>query len=189
MRIALKILAVLILGSVLGLAATMLSLSMRMAGRIEDGPWKTNLTSGSAQSSPYTRAVVAIHGLFALNQSETIYYTANTDDAGNRLEGNCRYQITGRDPDARWWSITAYGRDDFLIPNPAHRYSVSKTSIARDSHGDFAVQVGGEAGSKNWIPAGRGRFSLSLRLYNPGPDIRRDPARAILPALAMVSCS
>ena len=51
MRIALKILAVLILGSVLGLAATMLSLSMRMAGRIEDGPWKTNLTSGSAQST------------------------------------------------------------------------------------------------------------------------------------------
>ena len=27
--------------------------------------------------------------------------------------------------------ITAYGADDYLIPNPAHRYSVSETDIAR----------------------------------------------------------
>ena len=29
--------------------------------------------------------MVAVHGLFALNRNETIYYTANTDSDGHRL--------------------------------------------------------------------------------------------------------
>lgn len=173
----------------LGLMATWLSMHGPMPGRISNGPWKTNLATGSARSGPYTRALVAVHGLFALNRNETIYYTANTDSDGHLLRGNCRYEITGRDPDARWWSITAYGRDDYLIPNPAHRYSVSKTTVARTPEGEFAVQVGGLAVDDNWIPTGAGRFSLSLRLYNPGPDVRQDPAHVTLPQLKRMSCS
>ncbi len=159
------------------------------SGRVSDGPWNTNLTTGSAQNNPYQRAAVAVHGLFALNSSEAIYYTATTDNDGRALDGNCRYEITGRDPDARWWSVTVYGVDDYLIPNPAHRYSVSKTAIARDASGNFAAQIGGTAGGDNWIPVAPGRFSLSLRLYNPGPSILADPAHAALPALKKVSCS
>ncbi len=173
----------------LGIAATWLTVFRIRRGAIADGPWKTNLTTGSAQSDPYHRASVAIHGLFALNPRETIYYTAGTDNDGYALEGNCRYEISGRDPDARWWSITAYGPDDFLIPNPAHRYSVSKTTVARDATGNFAVQVGGDASGDNWIPVGAGRFSLSMRLYNPGPGVVLDPSRAVLPGLRKVSCS
>ena len=37
----------------------------------------------------------------------------------------------GRDPEARWWSITAYTRDHFLIETPSHRYSVDKSSAVR----------------------------------------------------------
>jgi hypothetical protein len=158
-------------------------------GGVSDGPWKTNLTTGSAQNNPYQRAAVAVHGLFALNRSEAIYYTATTDNDGRALDGSCRYEITGRDPDARWWSITAYGGDDYLIPNPAHRHSVSKTAIARDASGDFAAQVGGNADGDNWIPVAVGRFSLTLRLYNPGPSILADPSHAALPDLEKVSCS
>jgi hypothetical protein len=185
----LKIISVLFVGAVLGVLATWLIMRRGIPGEIGNGPWKTNLTAGSAQSGPYQRAFVAIHGLFALNQSEAIYYMAIADNDGHALEGHCRYEITGHDPDARWWSITAYGADDYLIPNPAHRYSVSETNIARDASGGFAVQVGGDSGGGNWIPVGPGRFSLSLRLYNPGPSVIRDPAHTALPALKEVSCS
>jgi hypothetical protein len=174
---------------VLGFSITWLTVFHSTSGRVSDGPWKTSLTAGSAESNPYQRASVAVHGLFALNRSEAIYYTASTDSDGHALDGHCRYEIAGRDPDARWWSITAYGPDDFLIPNPAHRYSVSKTAIARDASGDFAVQVGSEAVGDNGIPVGQGRFSLTLRLYNPGPGVVLDPAHAALPTLKRVSCS
>src|SRR5271155_3459518 len=109
MTLALRILAVLIVGTALGLATTWFVTSRGgMGDSVVDGPWKTSLVVGSSQSDPYTRARVALHGLLALNRSETIYYTATTDDQGHALDGQCVYEIRGRDPNTRWWSITAY---------------------------------------------------------------------------------
>jgi hypothetical protein len=191
MHVAVKILGVVVVGVAIGLGATwVVVVHGNMPGGVADGPWKTSLVFGSAQSDPYTRARVALHGLFALNSKETLYYTATEDSDGHALDGKCRYQLAGRDPNARWWSITAYGADDFLIPNARNLFSVSATSVVRQAGGKFAVDVGGEnpAGGGNWIPAGTGSFSLTLRLYNPGPDVALDPEHAVLPSLKKVSC-
>jgi hypothetical protein len=185
----LKSLAVLILGTVLGLAATW-AVAFRgdMPGGIADGPWRTNLAIGSAGADARTRAAVALHGLFALNRSETIYYTAMTDDAGDRLNGGCTYRVAGRDPGTRWWSVTAYGADDYLIANAANRYSVSKNSVARDAGGSFDAEISAAPRAGNWIPVAKAPFSLTLRLYNPGPRAAADPAHAELPKIEKVSC-
>jgi hypothetical protein len=189
MRLLLKSLAVLVIGTALGLALTWAT-AMRgtMPGGISDGPWRTNLSVGSAGGDMATRAAVALHGLLALNRSETIYYTAGTDDAGKPLSGACAYRLAGRDPDARWWSITAYGPDDYLIPNPANRYSISKNSVMRDGSGAFSTEVSTRPGGANAIPVGAGAFTLTLRLYNPGASVAADPAHAALPAIERVSC-
>ena len=50
------------------------------------------------------------------------------------------------------------------------------------------MQVGGADATANWIPLAPGRFSLSLRLYNPGPRVVFDPAHVVLPTLKKVSC-
>jgi len=183
-----RIVAVIVIGIVLGLLATWITMR-EMPGAISNGAWTINLNTGSPQSDAYTRARVALHGLFALNRNETIYFTATKDDAGDRLSGKCRYELRGRDPNARWWSITAYGADDFLIANPQNIYSVSATSIVRGKDGSFSVAVGGERGTNaNWIPTADGAFSLSLRLYNPGPDVALDPSRAALPSVKRIAC-
>jgi hypothetical protein len=179
----------LVAGVALGLFATWLTVFHHsMPGGIDDGPWRTNLSIGSAASSPYTRASVALHGLLALNRSETIYYTAGADSAGNALDGDCRYEVAGRDPDTRWWSITAYAADDYLIPNAQNRYSVSKNSVVRAPDGSVSAAVGGTSPSQNWIPVGHGPFTLTLRLYNPSAGVAANPARAQLPAITKVAC-
>jgi len=192
MHVAVKIAGTLIVGTALGLAVTWFVTGRGgMGDNVVDGVWKTSLVTGSPQSDPYTRARVALHGLLALNRNETIYYTATEDSDGAKLDGKCRYDIQGRDPNARWWSITAYGSDDYLIPNSGNLYSVSQTSVRRQKTGVFQIAVGGAAApaeSTNWIPAGDGAFSLTLRLYNPGPDVALDPEHAVLPALKKVSC-
>jgi hypothetical protein len=148
MKFGVKLAAALVAGIALGLFATWTTV-VRGAGphALSNGPWRTSLSTGSADSDLYTRASVALHGLLALNRSETIYYTAATDSSGAVLDGACAYDIVGRDPDARWWSITAYGSDDYLIPNPVDRYSISKNTVGGkrgprpelDSHGARAV--------------------------------------------------
>lgn len=192
MHVAVKIAGALVVGTALGLAATWFVTGRGgMGDNVANGPWKTSLVVGSPQSDPYTRARVALHGLLALNRKETIYFTAETDSDGAALNGKCRYEIDGRDPNTRWWSITAYGSDDYLIPNPQNLYSVSQTSVLRQKDGSFRIAVGGAhapSADMSWIPAGSGPFSLTLRLYNPGPDVALDPEHVVLPALKKVSC-
>ena len=189
MRQAFKIAAALVLGTLLGLFLTFITVVRPLfPGGIANGPWRTNLSNGDAAGDPYTRARVALHGPLALNRTETIYFTATRDSNGDRLDGRCIYEVSGRDPDARWWSITAYGPNERLIPNPANRYSVSKTTVAHDANSDFTLRIGGTEPGANWIPLCPGRVSLNLRLYNPGPLISFDPAHAALPAIKKVRC-
>lgn len=189
MRAFLKTVAAVLAGGALGLAATWFT-TVRggLPGGASDGPWHTSLAIGSAAADPYTRGRVALHGLFALNRSETVYYDATADDAGGRLSADCTYRIEGRDPDTRWWSITAYGIDDYLIANAAKRYSISKNSVTHSANGSFAATVSRAPAAGNWIPANGGRFSLTLRLYNPGGAVVADPAHAQLPRIVKVSC-
>jgi len=189
MRTAFKILAVLVIGTALGLIATWVTVVRgTMGGAVADGPWRTSLYAGSSEGGPYLRASIALHGLLALNRHETIYYTAATDSDGNALRGNCVYLVEGRDPPARWWSITAYGADDYLIPNPAGRYSVSMNSVARRADGSFTATLSKGQGGANWIPVADGAFNVSMRLYNPDASVAADPAHVALPTIRKGTC-
>ena len=187
-RLVWKGLAALLAGTALGVFVTWLTVFRIPPGGVNDGPWRTDLILGNPEGDAAQRAFVAVHGLFGLPRPEAIRYTARTDSEGQPLDGHCRYELTGRPPNARWWSITAYGPGDGLIANPANRYSVSSHSVTPDASGKLAVQIGGTARGDNWVPAGSGRFSLTLRLYNPGLVFKADPARAELPILQQVSC-
>jgi hypothetical protein len=189
MRCALKILSVLVVGTALGLLATWATVVRgAMSGNISSGPWRTSLYTGSSEGGPYLRAHIAVHGLLALSREETIYYTAASDSEDRTLDGSCTYQIEGRDPPTRWWSITAYGADDFLIPNAADRYSVSMNSVARRAEGSFAITLSQGQAEGNWIPVTAGPFNVTIRLYNPQAAVVADPAQVQLPAIKRESC-
>ena len=196
MHSALKAVIAIAAGIALGLLLTWATV-MRASqlGDVKDGPWHTSLDVGSNKGDALLRARVALHGLFALNRSETIYYTATRDSDGGPLSGDCSYRITGRDPHARWWSITAYGPDDFLIPNKAKRYAISKSGLVRRRDGRFVAAISQRRPKDdngkplaNWIAISAEPFSLVLRLYNPDDDIVASPARAGLPRISRWSC-
>jgi hypothetical protein len=187
MRLWLKALLTIVSGLVLGVVLTWVTVRS-MPGGVSDGPWRTSLTIGSSEANPWQRAAIALHGLFALNRSETIYYTASHDSGGQMLDGNCIYRLKGHEPDARWWSITAYGPDDYLMANKQNRYSVSKTGITRNADGTFTATLSKAAGPGNWIPIPERHFSLTMRLYNPAPGVVADPANAMVPQIVRVVC-
>ena len=188
MRVLVKILITLLCAVLIALGLTWLTVVRGVPGTVADGPWRTSLLTGSAQSGPYLRASVALHGLFALNRGETLYYTAYTDSEGKDLDGNCIYHIVGRELPARWWSITAYGGDDFLIDNPAGRYSISKTNVVKADDGNFNITAARHSTAKNWIPLKGKFFSLTLRLYNPDARVAADPRAPDLPSINRAVC-
>ncbi len=155
----------------------------------KNGPWLTLLAAGSPDADMYTRTAVALGAIGALRKEETIYFFARKDSAGNDLRGECSYRIEGRDLDARWWSITLYGNDNFLIDNPSNRYSISKTNVVRGSDGTFVIRLSRTQTSVNWIATSRKGFRVTLRIYNPGASVSDHPATAALPAIVREECS
>src|SRR5688572_3872344 len=108
---------------------------------IKAGPWRTNVATGSAEANPYERAAIAVAGLYALSKEETLYYTAFTDSDGRALDGRCDYRVTGRPLPARWWSLTLYGADHYLVANPANVFSRHANNLEFDGDGAYVVHV------------------------------------------------
>jgi len=158
-------------------------------GTLASGPWETGKDFGSADASALVRARVALRGLLALPRDEAMYFTARTDSAGVPFDGRCRYEIRGGRFDARWWSITLYGSDDFLIPNSANRYSVTKNNVKRGADGAFVIRLSSVEERNNWIATSPDGFQITLRLYNPGPAVKDNPATTPLPSIVKEACT
>lgn len=193
-RRALGVAALLLCALLVGVVSAVLGVRNRFAaGGVRSGAWQTNANIGSSAAGPYLRAGVALGGLLALNASETVYYTATTDDAGEALSTSCQYRVEGTEPATRWWSITAYAADSFLIRGSNGRYSVDKTAVEKSADGSFVVRVGGEPRAGNWIstgpPDGGRPFSLTLRLYNPDASIVSNLGSVPLPRIVQEHCS
>ena len=180
-----------IAGIVIGSGGAWLSLRAGLgAGATKSGPWVTSSVTGSTDADLRTRATVAIAGLLALSAKEAIYFNAEEDSAGAPLDGRCRYRVTGSDPKARWWSLTLYGADHFLVTNPAQRFSFHMRNVPRTGDGGFAFDVAPTGEGDGWLPTGgQARFALTLPAYNPDPTIIGRPDRAHLPRIEKVSCA
>jgi hypothetical protein len=169
-------------------AKTVLSKQLDRAA-VHNGPWRTLLATGDVDSDMYERAAIAVGGLLALSKQETLYYTATEDSNGLALEENCTYHVLGIDPDARWWSLTAYAADHFLPQNTDNALSVSKTTVDRDKDGLFDIIVSANPSTKNWISSrSAGNYSLTLRLYNPNTTVYESPQSVELPSILRGSC-
>ncbi|MEQ7154559.1 DUF1214 domain-containing protein [Brevundimonas aurifodinae] len=182
-----------VVGLVVGAVSALVLLGNgQLLGRQQHaGGWFGNANAGSTAADPYTRAIIARIGLMALNRSETIYFHNYTDDRGDRLSQDCVYELSGGDLPARWWGVTIYAGDDFLPVNGDDAQSVDKTRMVRDADGRWTARVAAtRADASNWISSkNAGTFSLGIRMYNPDPGARDDPATIPFPVLKRLSCA
>ncbi|MEI6855548.1 MAG: DUF1214 domain-containing protein, partial [Acidimicrobiaceae bacterium] len=123
------------------------------------------------------RAAIAIYGIAANPPEESIYPNCFVDQDGEPLYGSKNYTITftknNLPPVSAFWSLTAYDREGFTVPNELERYSIgSRNSLTFSSDGSLTLYIQCESPGKehenNWLPISKeGKFNLSLRLYLP----------------------
>ena len=191
LKIGLAVLAVLVIGGAVGYGTAAAAYeSLYSRGTVRNGQWATNLVAGSSEAGMYARANVALHGLLALAKSEAIYYQCLGDDKGEPLQAGCDYRVEGRALDARWWSVTIYGQDDFLIPNEQKRYSFNANTVKFNPDGSYVIYLSRSSKEGNWLPTGTQdhKITLSLRLYNPGQSVYGNPGGIELPRIIREGC-
>ena len=158
--------------------------------QVTNGPWSANTDQGTADASALTRARVALFGLLALPATEAMYFIARTDSEGKPLDGRCTYTVSGGELDARWWSITLYKGEGWLVKNTANRWSVGGNAPERDVNGNWSFTVSPQSVDGVWLPTGRTpQFDLTLRTYHPQSALLNDPAKAKLPSIKKETCA
>lgn len=165
---------------------------------VHNGDWITTVSAGAADADPLLKATVALSALLASTRENSMYYRLSSV-AGEPLRLTCRYRIEGRDYDANWWSITAYGWDNYLIPNAKKRYSFNNENVIRRGDGSWVTTVAADEQPGNWLPVGPSGappwrklgdydFDLLLRLYTPGDAYLDSPQTAPLPTVTLEGC-
>jgi len=184
-----RVAGLLALGVLLGLGSAwaVLRWGIRAQPAVRAGAWQTDRAVGSVGAGLYTRAVVARAALLALDRSETLYFVALRDDRGESLRTRCTYEIVGRPPPARWWSVTAYGDDYFLLDSAERRYSFNRDTVSLLPDGGFRVVTGPTPRPGDWLPTPGDRgLVLTLRLYNPSDELVRAPERLDPPRIVPI---
>ncbi len=174
------------------MGAASVLLAVRYAGQrgwIANGAWRTNPSIGMENLDMYSKATVALISLMSLNRSEAIYYYTETDDSGEPLRGSCDYRIEGEDIDARWWSVSLYGSDQYLIKNSKNRFSFNRSILRGATDGRYTVRLSSHPEEGNWLPTeNEEQLYLFLRLYNPGSDVLNNPSTVRLPRIIKEAC-
>ena len=142
--------------------------------------WSMNTDTMGVYGNYYLkRAIVAQLGLGANLPEDAIYPLNLADETGKPLDGANQYTIhfeKGATPPVRaFWSITLYDSDGFQVANVLDRFAVSSwMPFKYNADGSLDLYFQNESPGKdkeaNWLPAPKGPFNLTMRLYSPQSD-------------------
>jgi hypothetical protein len=144
--------------------------------RVANG-WSMNTDTMGVYGNYYLkRAMISQMGLGANLPEDAIYPLNLGDETGKPLDGANKYTITfangAAPPVNAFWSITLYDQDGFQVGNSLNRIAVSSwMPFSTNADGSLDLYFQNESPGKdreaNWLPAPRGAFNLTMRLYAP----------------------
>ncbi|WP_371812979.1 DUF1254 domain-containing protein [Kaistia sp. 32K] len=163
--------------------------------------WSMNTTTMGVYGNYYLkRAIVAQLGLGANLPEDAIYPLNLGDSTGKPLTGQNEYvlhfEANELPPVDAFWSVTLYDPDGFQVANPLNRFAVSSwMPFVKNADGSLDLYFQNESPGKdkeaNWLPAPKGPFNLTMRLYAPQsaaltgrwnpPAVKQAEATAALP--------
>ena len=142
--------------------------------------WSMNTDTMGVYGNYYLkRAMVAQLGLGANVPEDAIYPLNLGDETGKSLSGTNKYVLhfdkSQLPPVNAFWSVTLYDSEGFQIANILNRFAVSSwMPFKHNPDGSldlyFQNENPGAGKEANWLPAPKGAFNLTMRLYAPKED-------------------
>jgi hypothetical protein len=157
-------------------AQQLMEWKVKTLARVAHG-WSMNTDTMGVYGNYYLkRAIVTQLGLGANLPEDAIYPLNLADETGRPLDGANKYSIHfekgATPPVATFWSITLYDSDGFQVAKSLNRFAVSSwMPFQTNPDGSLDLYFQNESPGKdkevNWLPAPKGPFNLTMRLYAP----------------------
>jgi len=142
--------------------------------------WSMNTDTMGVYGNYYLkRAMVTQIGLGANLPEDAIYPLNLGDETGQSLTGANKYVLhfdkSQLPPASAFWSVTLYDSEGFQVANSINRFAVSswmpfKYNVDGSLDLYFQNESPGAGKEANWLPAPKGAFNLTMRLYAPKED-------------------
>lgn len=139
--------------------------------------WSMNTDTMGVYGNYYLkRAIIAQQGLGANLPEDAIYPLNLGDQNGNPLHGKNDYVLhfekQNLPPVKAFWSVTLYNTEGFQVANELNRFALSSwMPFQYNEDGSLDLYIQNENPGKdreaNWLPAPKGPFNLTMRLYSP----------------------
>ncbi len=162
-----------------GEAQQLMTWKIPTIARVANG-WSMNTDTMGVYGNYYLkRAIVAQVGLGANLPEDAIYPLNLADETGKPLDGANKYTLHfdkgGTPPANAFWSVTLYDSEGFQVANPLNRFNISNwMPLQHNADGSldlyFENESPGTDKEANWLPAPKGPFNLTMRLYAPQSD-------------------
>jgi len=144
--------------------------------------WSRSVESVGNFGTEYgLRAYFALTALGVNLPEDAFYPQISHGSDSNPLNSANDYTITFDQlpPVNAFWSLTAYGVDNYLIPNEPEVYALGDRSGLVEVDGKTTIYLSSNAPDDdklaNWLPTpevnGAEDFSLTMRLYSPEPQV------------------
>jgi len=160
-------------------ALNLMAWKVRSLAGVANG-WSMNTDTMGVYGNYYLkRAIVTQLGLGANLPEDAIYPLNLADETGKPLDGASAYVLHfekgATPPVSAFWSVTLYDNDGFQVANSLNRFAVSSWmpfKFNSDGSLDLYFQNASPGADKeaNWLPAPKGPFNLTMRLYAPKSD-------------------
>jgi hypothetical protein len=157
-------------------ALKLMGWKLKTIARVVNG-WSMNTDTMGVYGNYYLkRAIIAQYGLGANLPEDAIYPANLVDDTGRPLDGANTYTLHfdkgATPPVSAFWSVTLYDKEGYQVANQLNRFAVSSWMPFKynpDGSLDlyFQNESPGEGKEVNWLPAPKGAFNLTMRLYAP----------------------
>jgi hypothetical protein len=161
-------------------AQKLMQWKMATLARVVNG-WSMNTDTMGVYGNYYLkRAIIAQQGLGANLPEDAVYPLNLGDESGKPLDGANKYSIHfDKDvipPVKAFWSITLYDPQGFQVANTLNRFAISSwMPFKYNADGSldlfFQNESPGADKESNWLPAPKGPFTLTMRLYAPRPEV------------------
>lgn len=157
----------------------------RQAGRRVAGWRVPNPGLGNYGTRYRFRAIVAMIGIGANVPAEAMYFRGTRDANGDLFHGDQKYLLHFKKDEIpavdAFWSISMYEVDSnlnsFFVDNAIDRYAIGDRTkgLRYEADGSLKIYIQhappGPDQASNWLPSPPGPFRLTLRAYQPKPEL------------------
>lgn len=191
-RVPLLVLIALAIAFGLGIQSTLMALNATLGfGEIEIDGWRAFPQAQTSAADPYARSHRARAGRLLLGSAEGLTFIATTDTSGQRLNGSCRYKLSGRLPVARFWTLYASrpNEEPLNISNDLPKALNSVISL-KNPDGTLTISISAKAEAGNWlaIPDDNGPVMLNLTLLDTPAAGNSGLVALTMPRIERVGC-